>query len=208
MPIMIRDLSNMFQQMSGMPINSKGGKSMLKQAGIDTSSKQYQAVMKRMGASAGEGVAYTNPQAIKNLMSSFDKDGNFISPSTGLTGLTVDDSNLAQKNRIIKVPESSREELFEVTKREFIVNNGNQDGETTKRSDVYLNLYKKSKVSDRLAAGNSLSKYENAYRQAFTDAVKKANPSWDFGKPIPLGVLDGIEREDIEASMKSIDIKL
>ena len=59
MPIMIRDLSNMFQQMSGMPINSKGGKSMLKQAGIDTSSKQYQAVMKRMGASAGAGVAYT-----------------------------------------------------------------------------------------------------------------------------------------------------
>ena len=208
MPIMIRDLSNMFQQMSGMPINSKGGKSMLKQAGIDTSSKQYQAVMKRMGASAGAGVAYTNPQAIKNLMSSFDKDGNFISPSTGLTGLTVDDSNLAQKNRIIKVPESSREELFEVTKREFIVNNGNQDGETTKRSDVYLNLYKKTKVSDRLAAGNSLSKYENAYRQAFTDAVKKADPSWDFGKPIPPGVLDGIEREDIEASMKSIDIKL
>ena len=27
--IMIRDFSNMFQQMSGMPINSKGGKAML-----------------------------------------------------------------------------------------------------------------------------------------------------------------------------------
>ena len=208
MPIMIRDLSNMFQQMSGMPINSKGGKSMLKQAGIDTSSKQYQAVMKRMGASAGAGVAYTNPQAIKNLMSSFDKDGNFISPSTGLTGLTVDDSNLAQKNRIIKIPESSRQEMFEVAKREFIANNGNQDGETTKRSDVYLNLYKKTKVSDRLAAGNTLGKYEYAYRQAFADAAKKVDPKWDYGKPIPAGALDGIKREDIEASMKGIDIKL
>ena len=208
MPIMIRDLSNMFQQMSGMPINSKGGKSMLKQAGIDTSSKQYQAVMKRMGASAGAGVAYTNPQAIKNLMSSFDKDGKFISPSTGLTGLTVDDSNLAQKNRIIKIPESSRQEMFEVAKMEFIANNGNQDGETTKRSDVYLNLYKKTKVSDRLAAGNTLGKYEYAYRQAFADAAKKADPKWDYGKPIPAGALDGIKREDIEASMRSIDVKL
>ena len=36
--IMIRDFSNMFQQMSGMPINSKGGKAMLKKYGIDTNS--------------------------------------------------------------------------------------------------------------------------------------------------------------------------
>lgn len=208
MSIMIRDLNNMFRQISGMPINSKGGKNILKQAGVDTSSKQYQAVMNRMSASVGAGVAYTNPQAIKNLMNSFDKDGNYISPSTEMTGLTVNDSNLSQKNRIINVPEKSREEMFEVSKREFIANNGNQNGETTKRSDVYLNLYKQTKVSDRLAAGNSLSKYENAYRQAFTDAVKKVNPTWDFGKPIPSGALDGIKREDIEASMKSIDIKL
>ena len=41
--IMIRDISNMFQQMSGMPINSKGGKNMLKKYGIDTNSAQYRA---------------------------------------------------------------------------------------------------------------------------------------------------------------------
>ena len=34
--IMIRDFSNMFQQMSGMPINSKGRKAMLKKYGIVT----------------------------------------------------------------------------------------------------------------------------------------------------------------------------
>ncbi len=44
--LIIRDFSNRFQQISGMPINSKGGKDMLKRAGIDTNSKQYQAVMK------------------------------------------------------------------------------------------------------------------------------------------------------------------
>ncbi len=44
--LMIKDFSNRFQQISGMPINSKGGKDMLKRVGIDTNSKQYQAVMK------------------------------------------------------------------------------------------------------------------------------------------------------------------
>ena len=63
--IMIRDFSNMFQQMSGMPINSKGGKAMLKKYSIDTNSAQYKAAMKQMSQSAGGGVGYTNPQAIK-----------------------------------------------------------------------------------------------------------------------------------------------
>ncbi len=32
--LMIRDFSNRFQQISGMPINGKGGKNTLKKAGI------------------------------------------------------------------------------------------------------------------------------------------------------------------------------
>jgi len=43
--IMVRDLSNLFQQMSGMPVNSKNGQDIMKKAGIDTNSKQYKAVM-------------------------------------------------------------------------------------------------------------------------------------------------------------------
>ena len=66
--LMIKDFSNRFQLISGMPINSKGGKDMLKRAGIDTNSKQYQAVMKSMSA-ACSGVGYTNVQAIKNRIS-------------------------------------------------------------------------------------------------------------------------------------------
>ena len=37
--LIVRDLSNRFQQISGMPVNSKSGKNMLKKAGIDTNSK-------------------------------------------------------------------------------------------------------------------------------------------------------------------------
>ena len=105
----VRDFSNRFQELSGMPINSKGGKKMLKKAGIDTNSKQYQAVMKSMSATCS-GVRYTNVQAIKNRMSHYDKDGDYISPVTGLAGLVVTEKNRAEKNRIIDIPESSRED--------------------------------------------------------------------------------------------------
>ena len=100
--LIIRDFSNRFQQISGMPINSKGGKDMLKRAGIDTNSKQYQVVMKSMSA-ACSGVGYTNVQAIKNRMSRYDKDGDYISPVTGLAGLVVTEKNRAEKNRIIEI---------------------------------------------------------------------------------------------------------
>ena len=46
--LMIRDFSTMFQQMSGMPINSKAGMNMLKSAGIDTNSARYKAAIRRM----------------------------------------------------------------------------------------------------------------------------------------------------------------
>ncbi len=201
--LIVRDLSNRFQQISGMPINSKGGKNMLKKAGIDTSSKQYQAVMQSM-SSACQGVGYTNVQAIKNRMSRYDKDGDYISPVTGLAGLVVTDKNRAEKNRIIDIPESSRDEMFELTRKEFFRENGVGNGDTTKRSDVYLNLYQKMDKNDRLAAGNTLRQYERAYTQAFVDAVKAVDPKWEPGKAIPSGALDGITRESVEANMKKL----
>ena len=54
---------------------------------------------------------------------------------------------------------------------------------------------------DRLAAGNTLSQYERAYRQAFVDAVKAVDPKWEPGKAIPSGALDGITRESVESSL-------
>ncbi len=37
--------------------------------------------------------------------------------------------------------------------------------------------------------------------QAFVDAVKVADPTWEPGKAIPSGALDGITRESIESSL-------
>lgn len=39
--LIVREFSNRFQQMSGMPINSNETKERLKAAGIDINSKQY-----------------------------------------------------------------------------------------------------------------------------------------------------------------------
>lgn len=198
--LIVRDFNNRFQEMSGMPINSKGGKYMLKRAGIDTNSKQYQAVMQSM-SSASHGVGYTTVSAIKNRMSRYDKDGDYVSPLTGMAGLVVTDKNRASKNKIIPIPESSRDEMFELTKKEFLRENGVANGDTTKRTDVYMNLYRKMNKNDRLAAGHTLEQYERAYTQAFVDAVKKIDPKWEPGKAIPSGALDGITRESIDSSL-------
>ena len=182
-------------------LNSSSVQKQLKAAGIDTNSKQYKAALKQMMSNAN-GAMYTNIQGIKNLMKNYDKDGDYIDPTTGLAGLLVTEENAESRKRIISIPESSRDEMFELTKKEFLRENGVQNGDTTKRSDVYTNLHRKMQKKDRLAAGHTLEQYERAYRQAFLDAVREADPNWKAGKPIKSGVLDGITRESVEGRMK------
>ena len=210
---MITDYSFLFQNMFGMKdtnitgsfqlsqLNSSAVQAKLKAAGIDTNSKQYKAALKQMMSNAN-GAMYTNIQGIKNLMKSYDKDGDYIDPTTGLAGLLVTEENAESRKRIISIPESSRDEMFELTKKEFLRENGVQNGDTTKRSDVYTNLHRKMQKKDRLAAGYTLEQYERAYRKAFLDAVREADPGWEAGKPIKSGVLDGITRESVEGRMK------
>ncbi len=188
-------------------LSNSSVQAQLKAAGIDTSSKQYKAVIQSMSA-ACKGIGYTNIQAIKNRMSRYDSDGDYISPVTGMAGLVVTEKNRAEKEKIISIPESSRDEMFELTKQEFLRENGVGNGDTTKRSDVYLNLYRKMDKNDRLAAGNTLRQYEQAYTQAFVNAVKAVDPKWKPGKPIPAGALDGITRESVENQRKSVDMKV
>lgn len=216
----IADYSFLFQDMLGRAnkntigsfqlsqINSSSVQSRLRAAGIDTNSKQYKAALNVMMKN-GNGAMYANVQGIKNLMSQYDADGDYIDPTTGLTGLVVTEENKADKSRIISIPEGSKEEMFELTKKEFLRENGVLNGDTTKRSDVYTNLYRKIKKEDRLAAGNTLRQYERQYRQAFVDAVKSIAPDWELGKPIPEGALDGITRESVEKqSSKAVDIRI
>lgn len=218
----ITDYSFLFQDMLGKTgtnlvgsfklsqINSSSVQAQLKAAGINTNSKQYKAALGVMMKN-GNGMMYANIQGIKNLMSQYDEDGDYIDPTTGLAGLVVTDENKAQKNKIISIPESSKDEMFELTKKEFLRENGALNGDTTKRSDVYTNMYRKVAKEERLAAGNTLSQYERAYRQAFVDVVKEADVGWEIGKPIKAGILDSITREIVETKIhipKSVDVKI
>lgn len=145
---------------------------------------------------------YTNIQCIKNSMKCYDKDGDYINPRNGLAGLVLTDENASRQKRIISIPESSKDEMFEQTKKEFLQENGVANGDTTRRTDVYDNLYRKMKKDDRLAAGYTMQQYERAYRNAFYAAARKADSKWEIGKPIPSGALDGITRESVESNLK------
>ena len=112
---------------------------------------------------------------------------------------------------------SSKDEKFEQTKKEFLRENGVLNGDTTKRSDVYTNMYHKVQKSERLAAGYTMEQYERTYRCAFLGAARKADPKWEIGKSVPSGALDGITRESVESTLaksgssfvkKSIDVSL
>ncbi len=215
----ITDYSFLFQSMFGKSsanlvnniqlsqINSTSVQAQLKAAGINTNSKQYKAALSEM-VKNGNGAMFTNVQAIKNLMSQYDKNGDWVDPNTGLTGLAVTDENRNSYKHIISIPESSRDEMFELAKKEFLRDNGTLNGDTTKRESVYTNLYRKMKKDDRLSAGWTMEQYEHQYRQAFAAAVKAANPIWKAGESIPSGALDGITRESVENGGKSVDIKI
>lgn len=215
----ITDYSFLFESISGRKktniigsfklsqINSSSVQAKLKAAGIDTNSKQYKAVMKEMMQN-GNGAMYTNIQSIQNSMRCYDKDGDFIDPGTGLAGLLVTEENENSRKRIISIPESSKDEMFKQTKKEFLRENGVSNGDTTKRSDVYTNMYRKVKKNDRLAAGYTMEQYERQYRNAFVAAVKAVDSNWEIGKPIPSGVLDNITRESVEKGTSSVDVKI
>lgn len=219
----ITDYSFLFQSMFGTSkanpigsfrlsqLNSGSVQAQLRAAGIDTNSKQYKAAV-RMMTQNGNSAMYANVQGIKNLMKSYDKDGDYIDPTTGLAGLLVTEENASSRKRIISIPESSKDEMFEQTRKEFLRENGVLNGDTTKRSDVYTNMYRKVQKNDRLAAGYTMEQYERAYRQAFLDAARKADPKWEIGKPVPSGALDGITRESVEANLRksgsTLDIQI
>ena len=201
-----RSRTNLIGSFRLSQLNSRSVQTQLKAAGIDTSSNQYKAVMKEM-MKHGNGAMFTNPQAIKNLMKNYDKDGDYICPTNGLAGLLLTEENASSRKRIISIPESSKDEMFELTKREFLRENGIHNGDTTKRSDVYTNLYRKMPKKDRLADGYTMEQYERQYNRAFYDAAKKADPNWEIGRPIPPGALDGLTRESVESAYKSINMK-
>lgn len=180
-------------------LNSASIQSQLKAAGIDTSSKQYKAVIQQMTKDGCTGNMFTNVQAIKNLMKNYNSKGEWVEPTTGLTGLLVTDETSDSYKKIIDVPESSKDKIFEYVKNNYLSKNGMADG--TGHTEIYMDMYKQMKSEDRLSAGWTLGQYRNAYSQAFVSAIKEVDPTWEYGKAVPSGALNGITRERVESQL-------
>ncbi len=159
-------------------LNSSSIQSQLKAAGIDTSSKKYKAVIQQMTKDGCTGSMFTNVQAIKNLMKNYNSRGEWVDPDTGLTGLLVTDETGDSYKKIIDVPESSKDKMFEAVKNNFLNNNGMGDGKG--KTEIYMDMYKQMKSDDRLSAGWTLGQYHKAYAQAFKSAIKTVDPTWQY----------------------------
>ena len=149
------------------------------------------------------GSMFTCVQAIKNLMKNYNARGEWVEPTTGLTGLLVTDETGDSYKRMIDIPENSKEKMFEYVKNNYIEKNGMADG--AGKTEIYMDMYKKMDKDDRLSAGWTLGEYRKAYSQAFVSAIKEVDPAWTYGKAIPSGVLEGITRELVEVNLKKPD---
>lgn len=184
-------------------LNSSSIQARLKAAGIDTGSRQYKAVIRQMAKDGCTGSMFTCVQAIKNLMKNYNARGEWVEPTTGLTGLLVTDEMGDSYKRMIDIPESSKDKMFEYVKNNYIEKNGMADG--AGKTEIYMEMYKQMDRDDRLSAGWTLGEYRKAYSQAFVSAIKEVDPAWTYGKAIPSGVLEGITRELVEVNLKKPD---
>ena len=80
---------------------------------MDTNSKQYKAVIQQMSKDGCNGSMFTSVQSIKNLMKNYNSRGEWVEPTTGLTGLLVTDETGDSYKKIIDIPESSKDKMFE-----------------------------------------------------------------------------------------------
>lgn len=197
----INKINNKINNIRLSQLNTKSVQAQLKAAGINTNSKQYKAVISQM-MKDGNGAMYTNVQAIKNLMKGYNKDGDYVGPGgIVVPGMIATGIPESERHQIIDVSEEARQKMFDETKRHFLQEYGVGNGRTTKRSEVYREFQLGIPKEDRLKGTWTLGQYERAYRQAFYDAAKAADPNWDLGQPFSRKVLDSVTREAVDNAL-------
>ncbi len=198
-------ISSPLSPMSRLSVSSLSSpkvQAQLKAAGIDVNSKQYQAVMNDMMGALDGRVGYTNITAIKNRMRSYNRDGDYVGPDGRVVpGMLVNGIPESERHQIISVSEDARQRMFDETKRHFLQEYGVANGDTTRRSEVFRAFQLSIPKEDRLKGTWTLGQYERAYRQAFSDAVKAADPNWELGQPFDRSILDSVTRESVDRAL-------
>lgn len=134
--------------------------------------------------------------AIRNLMGQLDEDGDRVN-CYGVAGMDITGKDPSTHHKIIDIPESARQDMFDTTLREYIRDNGMGSGNTD-RTAVFTRYQLSVKKSDRLTGTWTLEQYERCYNRAFYSLVKEANPHWQPGQKFDARILAGITREDVE----------
>lgn len=195
---------------------------------INKNSKQYQAAVRDSLGDIMTAEAAMSPverqmyemfggreRIMQNKMQMYDANGNRLN-GFGVAGMDRTGVSETEAHQIIDVPASARQKMFDETKRHFIQEGGIANGDTTRRTEVFKDFQVSAPVQDRLKGTWTLGQYERQYRQAFYDACKAVDPSWELGKSVPEGALKNITRESIDSSLvksgnqlirKGVDVK-
>ena len=110
--------------------------------------------------------------------------------------------------QIVKVPESTRQAIFDEAKRQFIKNKGGVDDKSTQRAEIYQDYLRSTPKKNQQSGTWTLNQYESQYRSAMTDAIKASDPSWKAGQPFDQKALDSVTREGVESRLVSDGVSL
>lgn len=141
--------------------------------------------------------------AIRNLMGMLDEDGDRIN-CYGVSGMDVTGKDPSSFQKIIEIPESARQDMFDTTLQEYIRFHGMGSGESD-RTAVFTRYQLSVNKSDRLAGTWTLEQYEGCYDRAFYNIVKAANPGWQPGQRFDPKLLNGVTRESVEKQIIQTD---
>ena len=184
---------------------------------INKNSKQYQAAAKDNLSGIIEAEMMMTPEQkmiyemfggreanMKAHMQWYDAQGNMLNGIGGVAGMCMNGVSLEEAHQIIDVPEEWKEKMFQETKRHYLQENGVANGDTTRRSEIFEGYQRSTSIEKRLKGTWTLGRYEQAYRRAFYNAVKSANPNWEIGQSFDSSILDKISRKDIENSLVEV----
>ena len=168
---------------------------------LDTGSKRYAAAYQKLlegfGQYPPDGMSAERAQEqLFNWMKYYDEDGDYTG-SDGIAGMDATGIDPADRQVIIEIPEEFRQKLFDLRKEEFLKWKGMSRPET-KRSEVFREYQISAEKQDRLKGTWTLQQYEQCYVNAFVEAAKSSNPSWDYGDDFDESMLSPITREDVE----------
>ena len=165
------------------------------------------SVATMMDLSAVSSKRAKSQRMLQKLARGTSSGNGLLNPSSGSSDLFSTDIPISGQ-QIVKVPESTRQAIFDETKRQFIENNGNVDDKSVQRAEIYQDYLKSTPKKSQQSGTWTLSQYESQYRSAMTDAVKAANPSWKEGQPFNKKALDSVTREVVEKRLVSDGVNL